>query len=198
MNTPYYRRPQSQWLSITQDLIDKHPLKNKIVEVVLKSWEDIFLSKIGSYSIGKEIFPSPQIMSFFLHELVAHNLSLLYPEIYKVGVLKNEKDIHCITDPKMGIEIKASSNPSQIFANRSYAQPSSGHELKDKNGYYLAINFEKVTRDNPHPKILKIRFGFLEHNDWIPQSASTGQQARLSKSAYETKLITLYDSKTKE
>lgn len=97
----------------------------------------------------------------------------------------------------MGIEIKASSNPSQIFANRSYAQPSSGHELKDKNGYYLAINFEKVTRDNPHPKIL-IRFGFLEHNDWIPQSASTGQQARLSKSAYETKLITLYDSKTKE
>lgn len=59
MNTPYYKRPQSQWLSITQDLIDKHPLKNKIVEVVLKSWEDIFLSKIGSYSIGKEIFPSP-------------------------------------------------------------------------------------------------------------------------------------------
>lgn len=193
MISPYKDVPESQWLSVTEGLISIHPLKDKIVSVVLESWEEIFQSKIGAYSIGREIFPSPQIMSFFLHELVAHNLSLFYPREYKVGVLKNEKDIHCITNPDMGIEIKASSNHTQIFANRSYAQPSSDSETKDKNGYYLAINFDKVTMDNPHPKILRIRFGYLEHSDWIPQRASTGQQARLSKLAYETKLITLYE-----
>lgn len=132
-------------------------------------------------------------MGTFLHELVAHNLSLEFPGVYRVGELKNEKDIHCIPNPEMGIEIKTSSNPTQIFANRSYAQPSSDHETKDKNGYYIAINFEKLTRKNPNPKILRIRFGYLEHSDWTPQSTSTGQQARLSKLAYETKLITLYE-----
>ena len=38
-----------------------------------------------------------------------------------------------------------------------------------------------------------IRFGYLEHVDWIAQTASTGQQARLRKEAYDNKLITLYD-----
>ena len=134
---------------------------------------------MGSFSIGKEIFPSPQIMSFFLHELVAHNLSLKFPGVYKVGEAKTEKDIHHIQMPDMGIEIKASSHKTQIFANRSYAQPSSDSETKDKNGYYIAINFEKFTDTKERPKITLIRFDYLEHKDWIAQKASTGQQAVL-------------------
>ena len=131
MKSPYHNKPETEWLSITKKLIDKHPLKKEIVNVVLKSWDDIFNSKMGSFSIGKEICPSPQIMSFFLHELVAQYLSLEFPETYKVGEAKTEKDIHNIKDPTMGIEIKASSNKTRIFANRSYAQPSSGSETKN-------------------------------------------------------------------
>ena len=187
----------NQWRDKTIELINAHPLKSEIVNVVLKSWEDIFVSKIGSFNIGKEIFPSPQIMGFFLHELIAHYLSLKYPNEYKVGTEKNEKDVHNKLKPELGIEIKTSSNPSQIFANRSYAQPSSTNEVKNKNGYYLAVNFEKFTSTNKHPKLLLIRFGYLEHSDWIAQTSATGQQARLSPETYEYKLITLWKRDSK-
>jgi hypothetical protein len=195
--SPYYEKNISQWSTITDELIAKHPISTEeIVETVLKSWNDIFNSKIGSFFIGQEIFPSPQIMSFFLHELIAHYLSLKYPEIYKVGKEKKEKDIHCITDNTLSIEIKASSHPSQIFANRSYAQPQTEKVQKDKDGYYITVNFEKFENNLPaFPKIIAIRFGYLEHTDWIAQSSSTGQQARLSSDVYKYKLKKIY-SKT--
>ena len=192
MESPYKNLPKEKWMEKTRELVDNHPLKDKIKDVVLKSWNDIFNSKIGSFSIGKEIFPSPQILSFFLHELVAHYLSLMYPNRYKVGELKGEKDVHDMVDPSMGIEIKASSNATQIFANRSYAQPSSESETKDNNVYYITINFKKISKSNPYPKILIIRFGYLEHRDWIAQKAATGQQARLAPEAYKNKLIEIY------
>ncbi|MDE6066000.1 MAG: ScaI family restriction endonuclease [Duncaniella sp.] len=192
MESPYKDLPEDKWVDKTNELIDAHPLKNEIVDIVLHAWNDIFNSNIGSFRIGQDIFPSPQIISFFLHELVAHYLSLKYPERYKVGEQKNEKDVHDMVDPSMGIEIKASSHASQIFANRSYAQPSSDSEVKDKNGYYIAINFEKISKSNPHPKILIIRFGYLEHKDWLAQGSETGQQARLKPDAYKSKLIEIY------
>lgn len=192
--SPYYQKNIAQWSDITDELIAKHPISTKeIVDTVLKSWNDIFNSRIGSFFIGKEIFPAPQIMSFFLHELVAHYLSLQYPGIYKVGTEKTEKDIHCITDKALSVEIKGSSHPNQIFANRSYAQPESGKGQKEKNGYYIMINFEKFENKKVNvPQINLIRFGYLEHSDWIPQSSSTGQQARLSGDVYKYKLKTIY------
>ncbi|HAN17666.1 MAG: hypothetical protein A2X13_03470 [Bacteroidetes bacterium GWC2_33_15] len=192
--SPYAGKTVSEWSKITDELIAKHPMTpDEIVTAVLKSWDDIFNSKIGSFSIGKEIEPNPQIMSFLLHELVAHYLSLKHPGIYKAGTVKSEKDIHCITDNSLSIEIKGSSHPNQIFANRSYAQPQSGNGQKDKNGYYIAINFEKFDDVKPNlPKILLIRFGYLEHTDWIAQTAATGQQARLSADVYNYKLKQIY------
>jgi hypothetical protein len=193
-NSPYQGKAVAQWSAITDKLIKSHPIKTgEIIKTVLKSWDDIFNSKIGSFSIGKEIKPTPQIMSFLLHELVAHYLSLKHPGIYKVGTQKTEKDIHCITNSSLSIEIKGSSNPSQIFANRSYAQPQSGKGQKDKNGFYIAINFEKFKDVKPNlPKILLIRFGYLEHSDWIAQAAATGQQARLGADVYRHKLKQIY------
>ena len=82
MTSPYKQDDTSKWQKITDSLVNTHPLDRKeIVSVVLKSWDDIFNSKIGSFFIGKEIFPTPQIMSFLLHELVAHYLSLKYKSI---------------------------------------------------------------------------------------------------------------------
>jgi ScaI restriction endonuclease len=193
-NSPYHEKAVAEWSAVTDQLIANHPIKpDEIVETVLKSWDDIFNSKIGSFYIGKEIEPVPQIMSFLLHELVAHYLSLKHPGVYKVGTEKTEKDIHCITESSLSIEIKGSSHPNQIFANRSYAQPQSGNGQKDKNGYYIAINFEQFKDVKPNlPKILMIRFGYLEHTDWIAQTASTGQQARLGADVYRYKLKQIY------
>lgn len=193
-NSPYHRKSVTEWSAITDQLISNHPIKpDEIVETVLKSWNDIFNSKIGSFFIGKEIEPVPQIMSFLLHELVAHYLSLKHPGIYKVGTEKTEKDIHCITDSSLSIEIKGSSHPNQIFANRSYAQPQSGNGQKEKSGYYIAINFEQFKDVKPNlPKILMIRFGYLEHTDWIAQASETGQQARLGADIYRYKLKQIY------
>ena len=192
--SPYYGKDISEWSKITDSLIKKHPLKREeIVKTILKSWDDIFNSSIGHFYIGKEIYPAPQMMSFFLHELIAHYLELRYPKLYKVGTVKTEKDIHCITDDSLSVEIKASSHPNQIFANRSYAQPESGKGQKNKDGYYITINFEKFDDvEGKLPEILIIRFGYLEHTDWIAQKAATGQQARLSTDVYLHKLKVLY------
>lgn len=131
-------------------------------------------------------------MGIFLHALVAHNLSLKHLDVYKAGDAKKEKDIHNMEDPTLSIEIKTSSNKNKIFANRSYAQPSTDSETKDKNGYYIAINFEKFSDKVKKPRIRLIRFGYLEHKDWIAQKSAKGQQAHLSDQAYKSKLITLY------
>lgn len=197
VDSPYHGIQVSDWSKVTEELISIHPIKmDEIVAIVLKSWSDIFNSKIGSFYIGKEIEPVPQIMSFLLHELVAHYLSLKHPGIYRVGVEKNEKDIHCITDDKLSIEIKGSSHPNQIFANRSYAQPQSGKGVKNKNGYYITINFQQFKDVKPDlPKILLIRFGYLEHTDWIAQSSATGQQARLGPDVYKFKLKEIYSQR---
>lgn len=193
MPSPYRNKNVKDWGTITDALLKEHPLKEKeIVDVVLKSWDDIFNSKIGSFQIGKEIFPTPQIMSFFLHELVAHYLSLNHKDLYTVGTTKSEKDIHHLKDETLSVEIKGSSHPNQIFGNRSYAQPDSGKGQKNKDGYYITINFQKFTPQNKHPEILVIRFGYLEHSDWIAQTAATGQQARLAPDVYKYKLKTLY------
>jgi len=195
MSSPYLGKPIKTWQTITNRMVANHPLSEKeIVEVVLKSWDDIFESKIGSFHIGVEIFPAPQIISFFLHELVAHYLSLEHKRIYRVGVSKTEKDIHHLTDQSFSVEIKASSHKSQIFGNRSYAQPDSGKGHKDKSGYYITINFEKFGADVAvRPEITVIRFGYLEHTDWLAQKAPTGQQARLKPEIYKFKLKTLHE-----
>lgn len=197
MKSPYLNKPKSDWLAITDNLIKIHPLKtSEIVEVVLESWKWIFKSKIGNFFIGKDIFPTPQIMSFLLHELVALNLEKRHPRTWKRGVTKSEKDLVCIKDNNFSIEIKASSDKKQVFGNRSYAQEESAASQKVKSGYYLTINFEKFT-ENEQPEIKIIRFGFLEHNDWIGQTSQRGQQARLNAESYKYKLKLLYEkSKT--
>ena len=63
---------------------------------------------------------------------------------------------------------------------------------KSKSGYYLAINFEKFEETEELPQIRLIRFGWLDHTDWIGQSAASGQQARLPKEVENGKLVVIY------
>jgi hypothetical protein len=84
------------------------------------------------------------------------------------------------------MELKTSSQKS-IYGNRSYSKSKDG---KSKDGYYLAINFEKISKQNP--QILLIQAGWLSHSDWVGQKSETGQQAALTKDARTAKLIELY------
>ena len=182
------------WEWKTRELIDQHPIVvNELVQVVLDSWDGILDTKLGAghYRIGHDIFPTPQIMAFLLHELIPLELARLHPGIWRRDKLSDEKDVVYVPDDNYSFEIKASSSPTGIFGNRSYAQPSPNAK-KHKAGFYLAVNFEKFSDSNIIPQVTQIRMGWLDHTDWIAQRAATGQQARLDIRARDKKLLRLY------
>lgn len=193
MPSPYDGLDPKQWIEKTKELVAGHPLKaEEIVEIVLSSWRAIFESKIGpkGFRIGVHISPKPQIMGFFLHELIPLEIATRYPGKWSRELTVADKDLVCVFDPRFSTEIKTSSHPSQIFGNRSYAQVGATSK-KSKAGYYLAINFENF-KGKKAPQIKTIRFGWLDESDWIGQRAQTGQQAHLKPEAERTKLLTLF------
>lgn len=194
MKSPYEGKPSSDWESITYHLIDLHPLDTeKLVDVIHESWDQILETKIGPFKIGEDIFPSPQILGNFLHELIPLNLAKRHPSLWRREQDKTDKDLVCIPDDSYSVEIKTSSNSScKIFGNRSYAQKSSTAK-KSKSGYYITVNFEKFNSNIFHekPKIIKIRFGWIDEEDWKGQAAATGQAASLSQEIYDYKFIEL-------
>ncbi|MDI6789247.1 MAG: ScaI family restriction endonuclease [Thermodesulfobacteriota bacterium] len=194
MASPYTGLPPKKWLEVTRKLVNEHPLKTaEIVAVVLTAWDSIFASSMGTraFHIGEDIFPKPQIMGFFLHELIPLDLTARYPKKWRGERSSGDKDIVYIPDDRFSIEVKTSSNPSHIFGNRSYAQETSKNK-KAKSGYYLAINFQKFSAMLKKPNILLIRFGWLDSTDWIGQKAATGQQSRLPPEVESFKLLEIY------
>ena len=124
-NSPYYKINPQKWQSITKKLIEDPPLPmNEVRDVVLDSWNNIFHSKIGEkpYLIGKDIEPKPQILGFFLHELISLELERRYPNVWVRERNAKDKDVVYLPNELFSIEIKTSSNPRSIFGNRSYAQ----------------------------------------------------------------------------
>lgn len=193
MISPYAGLPVDQWETRTRQLITEHPLKpEEILEVVIKAWQDIFVSAIGTraYRIGVDVLPQPQVMAFFLHELIPLEFTYRYPQQWRRENSADEKDLVYAPDPLYSIEIKTSSSPRAIFGNRSYTQDTVSTK-KIKSGYYLALNFEKFSSHNLNPKITLVRFGWLDHADWIGQRAASGQQARLNPDALRYKLLQL-------
>lgn len=197
MSSPYSGYQVEKWKEITRSLVEEHPLPScEVVEVVLKAWSDIFKSKIGTRRIGVHIFPKPQMMGFFLNELVAAELEDRYPGTWRGDISAEDKDLVYIPDNQYSIEMKTSSSNKHIYGNRSYAQKgdSSNKVKKGKSGYYLAVNFQKFTKTRTKPEITLIRFGWLDHEDWQGQKAATGQQARLDPVVEQNKLLTLYST----
>ncbi len=201
--SPYEGLPVRLWAEKTRALLRAHPLNHpEIVRVVIKVWDGILVSQIGGFQIGKHLLAKPQIMGFFLHELIPLELARRHPSVWRGDKSAKEKDLFCIPNPDLSVEIKTSSHPSQIFGNRSYAQKSkhgnkakSEETRKAKSGYYLAINFEKFTDERVVPAITRIRFGWLDHTDWVGQKSETGQQSRLSRNVEKYKLVELYRRK---
>lgn len=188
--SPYSGLHSDAWIAKTEELISKHPLNpHEIVEVTLKAWENLFESSIGGFQIGIDIFPKPQVMGFFIHELIPLEFARRYPGVWRGEKDSSDKDLVYLPDPDFSVEIKTSSNPNSIFGNRSYGQADQGTGKKGKSGYYIAVNFQPFTANQAKPKILKISFGWLDHTDWQAQLAQTGQQARLGKLVKSSKLL---------
>ncbi|WP_081317314.1 ScaI family restriction endonuclease [Microbacterium testaceum] len=192
MTSPYENRAPDTWGDVTSRLIQRYPIDlDELVEVVLKCWRDIFSTTIGGrLRVGDDVQFSPQMMANFLDELIPVELAERYPATWRRQRSKNEKDLVCLLDDVFSTEIKCSSSPNDIFANRSYAQPSAPG-TKPKDGYYLAINFQgfRVARA---PQVTRVKLGWLDHTDWLPQISATGQQARLTPAAKLAKLIQIY------
>ena len=194
MKSPYENIDSSEWQKITETLLNDFPLsKDYLVSLVLKSWDAILRTKIADkWSIAQDVQPKPQIMGFFLHEIIGQYIQADYPKSWRKEKTAADKDVVCITNPDFSLEIKTSSDKNKIFGNRSYAQEVKQGGKKSKSGYYLAINFEKFEETEDLPQIRLIRFGWLDHTDWIGQSAASGQQARLPKEVENGKLVVIY------
>lgn len=196
--SPYAGLLPTEWAAKTAKLLKAYPLTGEeIVQPILEAWSSIFESKIGRHGIqiGKDIFPTPQIMASYLHELIPLEFAAMYPGKWRGDKKADEKDLVYIPNQRFSAEIKTSSDPKKIYANRSYAQKSTSFK-KNKNGHYIAVNFEKFTAaaDNPQrPRIRRIRFGWLDHSDWKGQDKPTGQQASLLPDSEKGKLIVLYE-----
>jgi hypothetical protein len=194
MASPYAGLPPQEWLEVTRQLVNEHPLKTgEVVDVVSTAWNSIFASRMGkrAFHIGKEIFPKPQIMGFFLHELIPLELEARFPKKWRGERSAGDKDIVYIPNNRFSIEVKTSSNPNHIFGNRSYAQQTTKNK-KAKSGYYLAVNFQKFSASLKRPNLLLVRFGWLDSTDWIGQKAATGQQSRLPLEVESFKLLEIY------
>jgi ScaI restriction endonuclease len=192
--SPYAGYNKSDWISITNNLIETHPLNmEEIVSFCLAAWNNLFSSSIGRHSLkfGVHIFPTPQVIGALLHELIPAEIVASYPGIWQREQEKDDKDIVYLPDNAFSIELKTSSNSNRIFGNRSYAQAPT-QQKKSKDGYYLTVNFEQIKKNREHPDIAMIGFGWLDHTDWIGQTSATGQQARLAPETYELKLRKLY------
>lgn len=198
MTSPYAGHPVAQWAQITRELVEDYPLQpNEIVDAALTAWDGILRTRIADeLQIGVDIFPGPQIMGNYLHELIPIVLERKFPGVWSRDLRKDDKDLVYLPDNFYSTEIKTSSNPNNIYGNASYGQEdSSNASSKSKDGYYIGVNFEKFDQaplGHP-PRIRKIRIGWLDHTDWHSQSASSGQAATISTDVRDNKLMLIYD-----
>jgi hypothetical protein len=195
--SPYDGLEVSKWKEKTIELVQAHPLNtDEIVDVVLQAWEGIMKTKIADeLQIGVDVFPSPQILGNYLHELIPVILSKRHPTLWRKERDKSDKDLVYIPDPTFSVEIKTSSNANNVYGNRSYGQENSDNNSgKAKDGYYITVNFEQFDTKKPNyrPQIRKIRFGWIDHSDWHAQASPTGQQSYLDTAARDNKLLLIY------
>lgn len=195
---PYENLDETEFSKRTEELITMFPINmSTIVDIVLESWDDIFTvtNENGDFNIGKTIFPKPQMMGFFLESLINQKIKKIDPKTWVPDPSGFAKDIANINNERFSLEIKTSSNPKHIYGNRSYGQRGESAK-KSKDGYYLAVNFEKFNKENPtkKPNIKMIRFGYLNFTDWVAQKKETGQQAYIPAHIESKKLITIWEN----
>jgi hypothetical protein len=187
--SPYAGRQESQWARITNRLVAHHPLKlPTIVSVAVSAWETLWKTTVGAGKTAVRLYDlrvPATIVGYFFEILFAKELQRRSPELWRGGASKDEKDVVCLKDASLCIEIKTSGQCGfKVYGNRSYGQRSKNDLLlkKEKSGYYITANFFERS-------LTLLRFGWIDAEDWDPQEAPTGQMAGLKPSVYRHKLI---------
>ena len=99
--SPYENLPDTQWEKVTKKLVNEHPLSSDIlIDTVLEAWNGILKTKIADeLQIGRDIFPTPQILGNYLHELIPVFLEKKYPGQWTRDIEKKDKDLVCVANP---------------------------------------------------------------------------------------------------
>jgi hypothetical protein len=193
--SPYKDRDMSEWELITDKLVREFPLnQDLLVSITELAWKDIFSLRIGESDliIGQNIYLPAQAIGVILENLIAFHLSKL-DNRWKGGEAKNDKDIVCSFDNCYSFEIKTSSSKNGIYGNRSTGFLSQ-NRTKNRTGYYLIINYKIPKKNDTTSKLWKIRFGWIDDEDWVGQTSESGQQASISADLAKLKLVTLMES----
>lgn len=151
------------------------------------AWREVWDSRIGGATAGvslREWLPPAPMVGLMFEGLLARTLALRFPALWRQGSAKGEKDLVCLSDPQASIEVKVSGQGGvAIYGNRSYGRRKEDNEVDaSKDGYYLTANFTDDT-------LYLLRFGWLTHEDWVPQASPRGQSASLRPEAYRERLL---------
>ncbi|MCK9473982.1 ScaI family restriction endonuclease [Sulfurimonas sp.] len=184
--SPYQNKQQSEWKSITEELITNYPLStDEILEISLIAWEKLWGTEVGGTIKLVEVDLPATVIGYFFQKLFSYELSKRYPNEWKGEKEKSDKDLVNIKNPTFSTEMKASGQLGyKIFGNRSYNQQGFNEETtgKDKSGFYITINFYSQT-------LTLISIGWIDQNDWNSQDSETGQAATLKPEVYTHKLV---------
>ena len=192
LTSPYIGHPEEEWPNITEQLVDDFPLlKDDLIDLVESAWEELFSSSLGrsQLKIGQDIFLPAQATGVILEKLIAVILTNNYSG-WRGGKTKQEKDIIYVNNNRYSFEIKTSSSKNGLYGNRSTGHRSSDR-TKYRTGYYLVINYKLPKEEDLTRQIWKIRFGWIDDEDWLGQNKPTGQQASIGAKLARLKLITL-------
>lgn len=190
MASPYLGASVDQWAQITRNIVGQHPLTpDLILDAALLSWSRLWSTWVGDVNIGfplADIDPPATVIGYMFEKLFAKELAVRLPGAWRGGV-GSEKDLHCLTNEMMSVEMKASGQLGyKIYGNRSYGQVLENTDAakKDKSGYYITVNFYGQT-------LTLLRFGWIDSFDWRAQNSPTGQMAGLPAEVYANKLISI-------
>lgn len=192
LTSPYFGHLESEWPQITKQLIDEFPLSGQVlVSIVESAWNTLYSSSFGDsdIKIGQDIFLPAQATGVILERLIAVCLAN-QDSRWRGGQEKYEKDIVCTFNNRYSFEIKTSSSKSGLYGNRSTGYLSN-NRVKYRTGYYLVINYKLPKEEDLSRHIWKIRFGWIDDEDWIGQNKPTGQQASIGAKLAKLKLVTL-------
>jgi hypothetical protein len=191
MASPYDGVPEDHWLERTKELVAGHPLTSELIhDAAIVSWSRLWNTKVGDVETGfplVELDPPATVVGYFFEKIFSKELAQRLPGQWRGGTSGTEKDLHCLTNEAMSVEMKSSGQlGTKIFGNRSYGQKNENAELtkKDKSGYYITINFYKQC-------LTLLRFGWIDADDWQAQKSATGQMAGLPDSVYNGKLLVI-------
>lgn len=191
--SPYQGTSSSEWLGVTGGLLREFPLtQDQLVNLVLRSWEQIYESSFGSgkLRVGSDIFLPAQATGVILEKLIAVDLGR-QGDFWRGGAAKHEKDIVCVSDLRYSFEVKTSSTPKGVYGNRSTGHRGQSRR-KIRTGFYLVINYKLPKPDDLERFVRLIRFGWIDDDDWVGQAKPTGQQASVSREVLLGKLVTLF------